>query len=167
MFTNVITNEEDKMIFMISLESNFLVRYDIYVWRKYEADNGLFKYAKSIVAITYARSVIDHTKVSEDKLNDAIYRCLCKASIEEVIAYKKSLADTFKFTHTNVNFPLHLNFAKETADVLSKPSNNVNLTNALKRLPVNEQQVKNIWIVQESRDTAYVNELCAKILKNN
>lgn len=164
MFTNVATNEEEKRIFMVLLEGVALVRYDIYVWRKSETDSGFFKHAESIVAITYARSVVDHTKVSEDELNDAIYRCLGKVSVEDVIAYKKLLIELFKLTGTTtiVNGPVQLSFAKEASNEFSNTKNNVNLIDALKRFPINEQNVKNIMMAKESRDSAYANELCAK-----
>lgn len=167
MFTNVVTSEEEKRIFMVLLEGVALVRYDIYVWRKSEADRGLFKHAESIVAITYARSVVDHSKVSEDELNDAIYRCLGKVSVQEVIEYKKSLMDLFKLTATNINALPQLQFAKEQAGEILKPENVVNLTHLLKQTVINEQQINSILMAKESRDTAYANELCKNLQKNN
>lgn len=76
MFTSVSAVEEEKRIFIVLLEGVALVRYDFYIWRSAEQDKSLFTHANSVVAITYDRSVIDHTKVSEDELNDAIYRFL-------------------------------------------------------------------------------------------
>lgn len=50
--------------------------------------------------ITYARSVVDHTKVTEDELNDAINRYLGgNVPIDQVIEYKKKLIELLK---TNV-----------------------------------------------------------------
>lgn len=88
LFTNAAISEEEKRLFVIVLEGVALVRYDIYVWRQSESDCGLFKYVKSIVGITYARSVIDNTRVSDDELNDAIYRSLGTASVDDIIEYK-------------------------------------------------------------------------------
>lgn len=95
MFTNVETSEE-RRLFIIALEGVKLVRYDIYVWRKTELDSGLFKYAKSVVAITYARSIVDFAKCPEDEINDAIYASLSTAGIEDILEYKKILLELFK-----------------------------------------------------------------------
>lgn len=96
MFTNVETSEEERRLFIIALEGVKLVRYDIYVWRKTELDSGLFKYAKSVVAITYARSIVDFAKCREEEINDAIYGSLSAAGIEEMVEYKKNLLELFK-----------------------------------------------------------------------
>lgn len=96
MFTNVETSEEERRLFIIALEGVKLVRYDIYVWRKTELDSGLFKYAKSVVAITYARSIVDLAKCPEDEINDAIYASLSTAGIEDILEYKKILVELFK-----------------------------------------------------------------------
>lgn len=100
LFTNVVISEEEKRLFVIVLEGVALVRYDIYVWRKSESDSGLFKYAKSVVGITYARSVVDHTRVSEDELTDAIYRSLGTVNIDDILEYKKYLATTYNVRNT-------------------------------------------------------------------
>lgn len=96
MFTNVETSEEERRLFIIALEGVKLVRYDIYVWRKTELDSGLFKYAKSVVAITYARSIVDFAQCPEDEINDAIYASLRTAGIEDILEYKKFLVELFK-----------------------------------------------------------------------
>lgn len=96
MFTNVETSEEERRLFIIALEGVKLVRYDIYVWRKTESDSGLFKYAKSVVAITYARSIVDLAKCPEDEINDAIYASLRTVGFEEMVEYKKNLLELFK-----------------------------------------------------------------------
>lgn len=96
MFTNVETSEEERRLFIIALEGVKLVRYDIYVWRKTELDSGLFKYAKSVVAITYARSIVDLAKCPEEEINDAIYASLSTAGIEDILEYKKILVELFK-----------------------------------------------------------------------
>lgn len=105
---------------MVLLEGVALVQYDIYVWRKSEADSGLFKHAESIVAITYVRSVADHTKVAEGELNDAIYRCIGKASVQEVIEYKKLLIDLFKLAGITTNSLPQVQFAKEEVEEIEK-----------------------------------------------
>lgn len=96
MFTNVETSEEERRLFIIALEGVKLVRYDIYVWRKTELDSGLFKHAKSVVAITYARSIVDLAKCPEEEINDAIYASLSTAGIEDILEYKKILVELFK-----------------------------------------------------------------------
>ncbi len=95
MFTNVETSEEERRLYIIALEGVKLVRYDIYVWRKTELDSGLFKYAKSVVAITYARSIVDLAKCPEEEINDAIYASLRTVGIEEMVEYKKNLLELF------------------------------------------------------------------------
>ncbi|MBW5410586.1 hypothetical protein E6A50_09420 [Brachyspira hampsonii] len=92
MFTSIAVTEEEKRLFVIMLEGTALVRYDFYVWRSAECDKSIFKYATGIAAITYARSVIDHTRVSKDELNDAIYKFLGgNVPLDDVIKYKKEL----------------------------------------------------------------------------
>ncbi len=101
MFTSVTSTEEEKRMFIVMLESAALVRYDFSIWRSAEADSGIFQHCQSVVAITYARSVVDHTKVSEDELNDAINRFLGgNAPIDSIIAYKKKLIELLNI-HTN------------------------------------------------------------------
>ncbi|OEJ16130.1 hypothetical protein BFL38_11850 [Brachyspira hampsonii] len=92
MFTSIAVTEEEKRLFVIMLEGVALVRYDFYVWRSAECDKSIFKHATDIVAITYAKSVIDHIRVSEDELNDAIYKFLGgNVPLADVIKYKKEL----------------------------------------------------------------------------
>jgi hypothetical protein len=147
---------------MVLLEGVALVQYDIYVWRKSEADSGLFKHAESIVAITYVRSVVDHTKVAEGELNDAIYRCIGKASVQEVIEYKKLLIDLFKLAGITTNSLPQVQFAKEEVEEIE---NVINLTNVLKYTNINKAQLEDILKVKESKDTAYANELCKNLQK--
>lgn len=101
MFTSVVASEDEKLMFVVMLEGAALVRYDIDVWKSAESDSALFQHCQSVVAITYARSVVDHTKITDDELNDAIYSFLGgNASIDEVISYKKKLIELLKI---NVN----------------------------------------------------------------
>lgn len=100
MFTSVVISEEEKQMFVVMLEGAALVRYDIDIWKSAEADSALFQHCQSVVAITYARSVVDHTKITDDELNDAINSFLGNASLDEVIAYKKKLIELLKI---NVN----------------------------------------------------------------
>lgn len=103
MFSSITSIEEEKQIFVVTLEGAALVRYDFDVWRSAEADASVSKHCQSVVAITYARSVVDHTKVSEDKMNDAI-NCFLggSASLDDVIEYKKKLIELLKL-HINEN----------------------------------------------------------------
>lgn len=96
MFTSVNVQEEEKQLFVVLLEGVAMVRYDIWVWKSCEQDHALFSHAESVVAITYARSVVDHTKLTEDELNDGINRSLGGASLREIIEYKKELLELFK-----------------------------------------------------------------------
>lgn len=96
MFTSVNVTEEEKRIFVVLLEGAAMVRYDIWIWKSCEQDQSLFKHTESVVAITYARSVVDHTKLTEDELNDGIYRSLGGASLQEILEYKKELLELFK-----------------------------------------------------------------------
>jgi hypothetical protein len=114
MFTSVTTTEEEKRIFIVLLEGVALVRYDFDVWKSAEADTALFEHCQSVVAITYARSVVDHTKVSEDELNDAINRYLGgNVTVDDVIAYKKKLIELL---HINANKANRLNLLNSTND---------------------------------------------------
>lgn len=151
MFADVVTSEEEKRIFLVLLEGVALVRYDIYVWRRSEADSGLFKHAESVVAITYARSVVDHTKVSEDELNDAISRSLGNPTLAEVIEYKKELIDLFNLK------------SGEAKPALKAAQGEPSLTQALEgtALPAGAE-LDGILAATVSKETAYVNSLCAE-----
>lgn len=96
MFTSVSVSEEEKQLFVVFLEGAAMVRYDIWVWKSCEQDQSLFSHVESVVAISYARSVVDHTKLTEDELNDGINRSLGGASLQEIIEYKKELLELFK-----------------------------------------------------------------------
>lgn len=72
MFTSITETEEEKHIFIITLEGVAFVCCDFDVWKSAEADASVFKHCKIVVAIIYARSVVDHTKVIEDELNYTI-----------------------------------------------------------------------------------------------
>lgn len=164
LFTNVVISEEEKRLFVIVLEGVALVRYDIYVWRKSESDSGLFKHAESVVAITYARSVVDHTKVSDDELNDAIYRSLGTVSVNDIIEYKKSLIELFKLQATNV---MPICFAKSqngsngnSMTVVNKKINTDNVIEAMKFIkPLSEEELANKLENKKSRDTIFAEGL--------
>lgn len=95
MFTEVNVAEENRRLFVVLLEGVAMVRYDIWVWKSSEQDQALFKHAESVVAITYARSVVDHNKLTEDELNDGIAKSLGGVSTQEIIEYKKELLELF------------------------------------------------------------------------
>lgn len=101
MFTSVSVSEEEKQLFVVLLEGAAMVRYDIWVWKSCEQDQSLFSHVESVVAISYARSVVDHTKLTEDELNDGINRSLGGASLREIIEYKKELLELFKLKVNN------------------------------------------------------------------
>ena len=101
MFSSVNVQEESKRLFVVLLEGVAMVRYDIWVWKSAEQDQALFQHTQSVVAITYARSVVDHTKLSEDELNDGIFRSLGGASVKEVIEYKRELMELFNLSAGN------------------------------------------------------------------
>lgn len=144
MFTSVVTTEEEKRIFVVMLEGVALVRYDIDVWKSMEADSSIFQHCQSVVAITYARSVVDHTKVSEDELNDAISRYLGGAEPEEVIEYKKKLIELLK---------LHINENK--VNVCLKNSSSTELLPLMANIPIDFKKAhdfaKTVKITEESR----------------
>lgn len=150
MFTSVSSTEEEKRIFVVMLEGVALVRYDFDIWRSAEADSSLFHHCQSVVAITYARSVVDHTKVTEDELNDAINRYLGgNVSIEQVIEYKKKLIELL---HTNVT---------QTGNIkLADASNGNELIPLMTNIPVDMKKAadfaENAKITDEYR---YVAEL--------
>lgn len=101
MFASVEASEEERRIFVVLLEGAALVRYDFDIWKSAEADSAIFEHCHSVVAITYARSVVDHTKITEDELNDAIGRYLGQeANLDDIIAYKNKLIELLK-THAN------------------------------------------------------------------
>lgn len=92
MFSSVGVTESEQQLFTIVFAGMALVRYDFYVWKYESSSNGLFKNTKSIVAYTYASSVIDHTKVTPDQLLQAIYNSFgTNASPESVTEYVKKL----------------------------------------------------------------------------
>ena len=92
MFSSVGVTESQQQLFTIAFAGMALVRYDFYVWKYDSTSNGLFKNTKSIVAYTYASSVIDHAKVTQDQLLQAIYNSLgTNASPESVTEYVKKL----------------------------------------------------------------------------
>lgn len=105
MFSSVNVQEESKRLFVVLLEGVAMVRYDIWVWKSAEQDQALFQHTQSVVAITYARSVIDHTKLSEDELNDGIYRSLGGAGVKEVIEYKRELMELFDLSANTAHIP--------------------------------------------------------------
>lgn len=96
MFTSVSIQEQQKRLFVVLLEGAAMVRYDIWVWKSCVQDKALFENVKSVVAITYARSVVDHTKLTDDELNDGIYWSLGGPSLDEIIEYKQQLLKLFK-----------------------------------------------------------------------
>jgi len=91
LFTSVVAGAEEKQLFKVVFERVAIVRYDVYIWRYTVRSDGLFKQAKSVVAYTYARGVVDHTKVSVDELNDAIAQSMPGATIEEIAEFKEKL----------------------------------------------------------------------------
>lgn len=154
MFTSVSASEEEKRIFVVMLEGVSLVRYDFDIWRSSEADSSLFQHCQSVVAITYARSVVDHTKVSEDELNDAIYRFFGgRASIDEIIAYKKKLLEL-----------LHTNITQAGNFELANAANDSDLISRMASIPVDtkkaEEFANNVKMTDES---LYVEELLKSV----
>ena len=154
MFTSVTTTEEEKRLFVVMLEGIALVRYDFDVWKSAEADSSIFQHCQSVVAITYARSVVDHTKVSEDELNDAINTYLGgNVSIDEVIAYKKKLIEL-----------LHLNVTQAGNVKLADTANDNELIPLMTSIPVDTKKAaefaNNVKMTDESH---YVEELLKSI----
>lgn len=147
-FASVSATEESKRLFIVILEGVSLVRYDIEIWKSAEQDSSLFKHCQSVVAITYARSVIDHTKVSEDELNDAIFRFLgSSATIDDIITYKKKLLDLLKLKADNDGINLEL----------SNDANDMDLIPMLTQIPVDEKRA-NEYAAQakETKTSKYV-----------
>jgi len=154
MFTSVTTTEDEKCCFVVMLEGVALVRYDIDVWKSAEADSSIFQHCQSVVAITYARSIVDHTKVSEDELNDAINTYLGgNVSIDEVIAYKKKLIEL-----------LHLNVTQAGNIELTDAANDSELIPLMASIPVDTKKAaefaNNVKMTNESN---YVEELLKSI----
>lgn len=97
LFASVGSQEEEKRLFRVTFEKVALVRYDFYVWQYSVRSDGLFKTAKSVVAYTYARSVVNSNTITDDELNDAIEQSMSgKAEPEQVLEYKKKLIDLWK-----------------------------------------------------------------------
>lgn len=90
-FTSVSAGEEEKQLFKVVYERVAIVRYDFYIWRYTVRSDGLFKQTKSVIAFTYARGVVDHTKVSVAELNDAIAQSMPGATIEQIAEFKEKL----------------------------------------------------------------------------
>ena len=176
MFNSVSASEEEKRIFIVLLEGVAMVRYDIYVWRSAEQDKALFSHASSVVAVTYARSVIDHTKVSEDELNDAIFRFLGgNVPLQDVIHYKKDLIELFKLVATQNNIPipqdisvspqqkLKLNFAKEQSGDIDDVRDGLNSTGSLIHIMKNVkaargEELDNLLKPQKTSDREYIDQ---------
>jgi hypothetical protein len=96
-FSSVGVTESEKQLFRVNFEKVALVRYDFYVWKYSSRSDGLFQNIKSVIAYTYARSVVDHEKLSEDELNDAIEQSMGgNAEPDEVKTYKEKLIDLWK-----------------------------------------------------------------------
>ena len=96
-FATVGITESEKQLFRVNFEKVALVRYDFYVWKYSSRSDGLFTNTKSVVAFTYARSVVDHEKLSDDELNDAIEQSMGgNAEPEEVQKYKEKLIELWK-----------------------------------------------------------------------
>ena len=149
MFTSAVTTEEEKRIFVVMLEGVALVRYDIDVWKSMEADSSIFQHCQSVVAITYARSVVDHTKVSEDELNDAISRYLGGAEPEEVMEYKKKLIELLE---------LHVNENK--ANVCLKNKNLTELLPLMANIPIDFKKAHDFAeTVKITEESQYVMDL--------
>ena len=154
MFTSVVASEEEKLMFVVMLEGAALVRYDIDIWKSAESDSALFKHCQSVVAITYARSVVDHTKITDDELNDAIYSFLGNASLDEVIAYKKKLIELLKI-NVNANMVCE-NAALTSADDTDK------LVELMSSVPVDTALAKDFAENRKTSEGArFVNELLA------
>ncbi len=147
MFTSAVSTEEEKQMFVVMLEGVALVRYDIDIWKSAESDASLFQHCQSVVAITYARSIVDHTKITDDELNDAIHSFLGNAGIDEVIAYKKKLIDLLKI---NVNADKSVN-----AKAVLNSGKDDKLIPLMSSIPVNAKLAKefaeNKKITEESR----------------
>lgn len=154
MFTSVVASEEEKLMFVVMLEGAALVRYDIDIWKSAESDSALFKHCQSVVAITYARSVVDHTKITDDELNDAIHSFLGNASLDEVIAYKKKLIELLKI---NVN----ANMVCESAGLTSADDTD-KLVELMSSVPVDTALARDFAENKKMTEGAqYVNELLA------
>lgn len=104
MFTSVSVGEEERQPFRVVFEKVALVRYDFYVWRYTSHSEGIFTCTKSVVAFTYARSVVDHEKLSDDELNDAIEHSMGgNAEPDEVQKYKERLIELWKTRLANTS----------------------------------------------------------------
>lgn len=134
MFTTAVSTEEEKQMFVVMLEGVALVRYDIDIWKSAESDASLFQHFHSVVAITYARSIVDHTKITDDELNDAIHSFLGNADIDEVITYKKKLIELLKI---NINADKSVN----ANDLLSSGEDD-KLISLMSSIPVNTELAK-------------------------
>ena len=95
LFVSTVAGEEERQLFKVVFEKVAIVRYDLYVWRYTVRSDGLFKQTKSVVAYTYARGVVDHSKVSIDELNDAIAQSMPDATLEEIAAFKLKLQEIY------------------------------------------------------------------------
>lgn len=152
LFASVVATEEEKLMFVVMLEGAALVRYDIDVWKSAASDSALFQHCQSVVAITYARSVVDHTKITDDELNDAIYSFLGNASLDEVIAYKKKLIELLKI---NVN----ANMVCESAGLTSADDTD-KLVELMSSVPVDTALARDFAENRKTTEGArYVNEL--------
>lgn len=150
MFSSASTTEEEKTIFVVMLEGVALVRYDFDIWRSAEADSSIFKHCQSVVAITYARSVVDHTKVTEDELNDAINRYLGgNVPIDKVIEYKKKLIELLKI-NVNSSSNLQLAAAENSTDLIAQ----------MAYIPVDNEKANDyIYNSKMTAESRYVEEL--------
>lgn len=134
MFTSVVASEEEKQMFVVMLEGVALVRYDIDIWKSAESDSAIFQHCQSVVAITYARSIVDHTKITDDELNDAIHSFLGNANVDEVISYKKKLIELLKI---NINTDKKIDNA-----VLMSGGDNDKLIELMSSIPVDTALAK-------------------------
>lgn len=154
LFASASSIDDEKLLFVVMLEGVALVRYDIDVWRSEEYDSALFKHCQSVVAITYARSVVDHTKITDDELNDAINSFLGNVNPDEVTEYKKKLIELFKL---NVN----ANMECENTTLMSVDDTD-KLVELMSSVPVDTALAKDFAENRKTTEGAqYVNELLA------
>ena len=68
LFADTTAGEQTKKLYFVTMEHNVFVRVDLYIWKYYFSQKGLTDKVQQAFCYTFVKSVVDHTKVSEDTM---------------------------------------------------------------------------------------------------
>lgn len=67
-FADTMAGEQTKRLYFVTMTNFALIRVDLFVWKYYFEQKGLSDQVQQAFCYTFTKSVIDHTKVSNDFL---------------------------------------------------------------------------------------------------